>query len=77
VISIVESELRPREREVAKLLLQGLPDREIAARLGIRLRTVKDRLTGMYRRYEIRGGIRRVKLAVLLYRNGVDATAYD
>lgn len=56
-----------REREVADLLLNGCESREIARELGIALRTVKMRLAGMYRKFGITGGAKRVRLAVAVY----------
>lgn len=59
----------PREQQVIELLLKGCTNKEIGARLSIKLRTVKDYLNRLFRRYEIPNkGIKRVKLAVLIYR---------
>jgi DNA-binding NarL/FixJ family response regulator len=43
-------ELSPREREVLSLLLEGLPNKLIARRLGISEKTVKTHLTSVFRR---------------------------
>jgi DNA-binding NarL/FixJ family response regulator len=41
--------LSPREREVLGLLLEGMPNKLIARRLGISEKTVKSHLTGVFR----------------------------
>lgn len=43
------SPLTPRQREIAALLLDGLPRREIAARLCIEDRTVRNHITAIGR----------------------------
>jgi ATP/maltotriose-dependent transcriptional regulator MalT len=63
-----EVRLGPRERQVAELLLQACSNREIAQALGMAERTVKAHLHKMFLKFGIRGGIKRVRLAVLLYR---------
>jgi DNA-binding NarL/FixJ family response regulator len=45
--------LSPREREVLGLLLEGLPNKLIARRLGISEKTVKTHLTSVFRRLEV------------------------
>lgn len=50
-----EQALTAAERDVADLVLAGLANREIAARLGLSTRTVELRLTGIYRRLGIKG----------------------
>jgi two-component system, NarL family, response regulator DesR len=42
--------LRPREREVVRLLMQHIPVRQIAERLGISPQTVRNHLKGAFRR---------------------------
>lgn len=42
------SELSPREKDVLGLVLQGLPNKQIAQELGIRERTVKQHLTNAF-----------------------------
>lgn len=54
------------------LLLAGAQNAEIASELGMALRTVKCHFNRMYMRYGICDGIKRVKLAVLLYRKRVE-----
>jgi DNA-binding NarL/FixJ family response regulator len=51
--------LTPREREVVQGVLQGLINREIAARLGISEKTVKTHLSHVFRKMNVR---RRVDL---------------
>ena len=58
----------PRERQIVDLLLQGCDNSEIARDLNIAERTVKAHLNRMFVRFGIKGGIKRVKLATLLYR---------
>lgn len=42
--------LTPRQTEVAKLIIEGLPNRRIAEQLGISLATVKDHVHAILRR---------------------------
>jgi DNA-binding NarL/FixJ family response regulator len=62
------SEVGPRERQIIDLLLQGCDNAEIARDLNIAERTVKAHFNRLFMRYGIKGGIKRVKLATLLYR---------
>lgn len=55
--------------QIKTLLLQGSCDKDIAADLHMTLRAVKDRMHKMFRQYAITSGVKRVRLAVLLYRN--------
>ena len=49
-----DSELTPRENEVAALMRQGLTNREIAERLGVSINTVKKHLASAYEKHGIR-----------------------
>lgn len=60
--------LGPREQQIADLLLQGCDNSEIAKQLKMARRTVKAHLNRLFLRFGIRSGIKRVKLATLLYR---------
>lgn len=60
--------LSPRERQIADLLLQGCDNAEMAKLLRMKRRTVKAYMNRLFRRFEIKDGIKRVKLATLLYR---------
>jgi len=62
------NEVGPRERQVIDLLLQGCDNSEIARDLNIAERTVKAHFNRLFVRFGIKGGIKRVKLATLLYR---------
>jgi DNA-binding NarL/FixJ family response regulator len=62
------SHMGPRERQIVDLLLQGCDNSEIARDLNIAERTVKAHFNRLFLRYGIKGGIKRVKLATLLYR---------
>ena len=53
----------PRERQIATLLANGCSNQEIANRLGLRLQTVKNHLSRIYRKL---GVPNRVQLAVLV-----------
>lgn len=64
-------ELTPRERQVAELLLQGCENSDIARQLNVKVRTVKGHFGGMFRRFAITTGAKRVKLATLLYRRRI------
>src|SRR5580658_10084449 len=58
----------PRERQIIDLLLQGCDNAEIARDLNMAERTVKAYFNRLFVRFGIKGGIKRVKLATLLYR---------
>lgn len=60
--------LGPREQPVVDLLLQGCSNQEIADELHMAKRTVKAHINRLFVRFGIKGGIKRVQLAVLLYR---------
>src|ERR1700693_5881157 len=74
--------LGPREQQIAELLLQGCDNSEIARQLKMARRTVKAHFNRLFLRFAITGGIKRVKLATILYRrqlcseNSVTETAY-
>lgn len=68
--------LTPRQREFAKLLLEGCDNREMAARMKVCTRTVKQFAAQMYRRYDVVGVGSRVRLALLLYRKQVQGEAW-
>jgi hypothetical protein len=57
-----------RERQIIDLLLQGCDNSEIAQDLNIAERTVKAHFNRLFQRFGIKGGIKRVKLATMLYR---------
>jgi hypothetical protein len=57
-----------RDRQIIDLLLQGCDNSEIARDLNIAERTVKAHFNRLFLRFGIKGGIKRVKLATLLYR---------
>ena len=63
-----ENELRPREQQVVELLLQGCDNDEISKQLHMARRTVKAHFNRLFARFGITGGVKRVKLATLLYR---------
>lgn len=60
------SVLSQRQRELAQLVVEGLSNAEIAARLGLQLQTVKNRLSELYERTGVRN---RVELAMLVSRD--------
>ena len=60
--------LGPREQQIAELLLQGCDNDEIAQQLKMARRTVKAHFNRLFLRFGIDSGIKRVKLATLLYR---------
>ena len=60
--------LGPREQQIVHLLLQGCDNAEIATQLNMARRTVKAHFNRLFLRFGIAGGIKRVKLAILLYR---------
>jgi Bacterial regulatory proteins, luxR family len=60
--------LGPREQQIVDLLLKGYENEDIAKELNIAIRTVKAHFNRLFIRFGIRSGIKRVKLATLLYR---------
>ena len=60
--------LGPREGQIVELLLQGCDNAEIARELKMAPRTVKAHFNRLYLRFGISDGIKRVKLATLMYR---------
>lgn len=60
--------LGPREQQIVELLLQGCDNAEIARQLNMARRTVKAHFNRLFLRFGITGGIKRVKLATMLYR---------
>src|SRR5215467_5780189 len=63
-----ERPLRPREQQVVELLLQGCDNDEISKELRMARRTVKAHFNRLFLRFGIHGGVKRVKLATLLFR---------
>jgi DNA-binding NarL/FixJ family response regulator len=61
-------EVGQRERQIINLLLQGCDNSEIARDLHIAERTVKAHFNRLFMRFGIKDGIKRVKLATMLYR---------
>jgi DNA-binding CsgD family transcriptional regulator len=62
------SQLGRREEQIIELLLQGCDNAEIARDLNIAERTVKAHFNRLFVRFGIKDGIKRVKLATMLYR---------
>ena len=60
--------LTPKERQIVELLLTGAGNQEIAKELGMNFRTLKAHFNRMYLKNGITSGMKRVKLAVLAYR---------
>jgi DNA-binding NarL/FixJ family response regulator len=60
-----------RKEQVSALLIEGCESKEIAQKLGVSVQLVKHHLHKMYREYGINSGIKRVKLATLLYRESL------
>ena len=68
-----ESSIRlgPREQQIAELLLQGCDNDAIAKQLHMARRTVKAHFNRLFMRFGITSGIKRVKLATILYRRQI------
>jgi DNA-binding NarL/FixJ family response regulator len=60
--------LTDREREIVRLVGEGLRNEEIARRLGITEKTVRNHLTGVFDKVGVSG---RLELVVLAYRHGL------
>ena len=65
------SGLSPREAQVLQLVVEGLLNKQIAARLGITERTVKAHLTSAYQRIGVSD---RTQAALWVQRHGLDTT---
>jgi hypothetical protein len=63
--------LGPREQQIAELLLQGCDNDAIAKQLHMARRTVKAHFNRLFMRFGITSGIKRVKLATILYRRQI------
>jgi RNA polymerase sigma factor (sigma-70 family) len=61
-------ELRPRERDVLLALCEGLPNKQIARRLGISEKTVKSHLTSIFQRVGVED---RTQAVLWAQRNGL------
>lgn len=59
--------LSAREREIAECLMRGMDNAEIGKELKMAYRTVKGHMNRLFMRAQIRSGIKRVKLAVILF----------
>jgi DNA-binding NarL/FixJ family response regulator len=75
IVSKRRGTLRRKRREISNkkivaLLLQGYENPGIAKELRMKLRTVKNRFNWMYKRSGITDGIKRVRLAVMMYEKG-------
>ena len=62
----------PRERQIVRFIVEGCSNQEIANRMGLRLQTVKNHLSRIYRKV---GVPNRVQLAVFAVGNGVSEPA--
>ena len=67
-VCMEDVKLGPREQKITELLLQGCDNAEIAKEMNMARRTVKAHFNRLFLRFGIRNGIKRVKLATLLYR---------
>src|SRR6266498_1181419 len=72
-----DKSLRPREQQVVELLLQGCDNDEISKQLNMARRTVKAHFNRLFMRFGITGGVKRVKLATLLYRRQLCSEAEE
>lgn len=62
---MLTSTLTPKQQEIVELLLAGCDNQEIADELGITTRTVKAHFNRMFQRWQICGGYKRTKLAMM------------
>src|SRR5512135_2872204 len=69
--------LGPREQQIVELLLQGCDNAEISKQLNMARRTVKAHFNRLFLRFGITGGVKRVKLATLLYRRQLCSEAEE
>jgi DNA-binding NarL/FixJ family response regulator len=64
-------QLSPREQQIIELLLLGCGNAEIARELKIAGRTVKAHFNRLFLRFGLNDGIKRVKLATMMYRRQI------
>lgn len=63
----------PRERQIVRFIVEGCPNQEIANRMGLRLQTVKNHLSRIYRKASVPN---RVQLAVFAVGYGLAEPAH-
>ena len=63
-----DRQLTPRERDVIRGVVAGRTNAEIADELGVGEQAVKNLLSGVYHKYQVRN---RLQLAVLVLRDGL------
>ena len=63
----------PRERQIVRFIVEGCSNQEIANRMGLRLQTVKNHLSRIYRKV---GVPNRVQLAVYAAGHGLAEPAH-
>lgn len=63
----MSTELSPREREIVAAVARGLSNRDIAASTGIAQQTVKNHLSTIFHKLNVRS---RVQLAILALQSG-------
>jgi DNA-binding NarL/FixJ family response regulator len=59
--STLQPRLTPREQDLVRAILEGLPNKEIARRLGISVQTVKNGLGPVFDKYRVTS---RLELAI-------------
>jgi DNA-binding NarL/FixJ family response regulator len=67
MLNIDHIKITPRDEQVLQLLVQGCTNKEIALRLNISPRTVKQHLPTLFLRAGIRDGRKRIKLATAMF----------
>lgn len=60
-------DITPRQKQCADLLIEGCHAKEIGEKMGISVRTVKQHMKQLFRRYGISDGDKYIKLAVAVY----------
>ena len=60
--------LSPVDLRMADCLVQGMSNQEISETTHLKLRTVKAHMNRMFREFGVNSGVKRVKLAVILWR---------
>ena len=60
--------LTEREKQVCELLVEGCNNRQIAERMGIAERTIKQYVQNLCWKFQIRSGCKRILLALAFFR---------